>query len=161
MENESKGRNEGREGEGSGWGKEPGTGRSGFMDGFVPDVIKRLFVAGLGAVFASEEGIRRLATEFSLPKEMAGYLVSQAQATKNELFRIVAGEVRGFLESINLGAELKKILTSLTFEVKMQIRLLPSDDEKGIRPDIRGAMKVIQDNKASDENPSEQTKREG
>ena len=54
--------------------------------------------------------LRRLATEFSLPKDVASFLVSQAQTTKDELFRIVAREMREFLESINLGAELTKIL---------------------------------------------------
>jgi hypothetical protein len=109
----------------------------------VPELVQRLFVAGMGAVFTSEEGIRKLAKEVSLPKDVTKYLVSQAQTTRNELFRIVAGELRTFLESINLGAELTKILTSLTFEIKMQVRLLPSDKPGTIRPDIKGDVKVI------------------
>ena len=36
-----------------------------------PDLIRRTLYAGLGAVFASEEGIRRIANEFSLPKDVA------------------------------------------------------------------------------------------
>lgn len=122
----------GREGDGEGW-----TSR------VVPEVFKRLFVAGLGAFLSSEEGIRRLASEFSLPKDVATYLVAQAQSTKAELFRIVAREIRSFLESINLGAELTKILTSLTFEVKMQIRLLPSERGNAIVPQVKGDVKVI------------------
>ncbi len=109
----------------------------------VPELVQRLFVAGMGAVFTSEEGIRKLAKEVSLPKDVTKYLVSQAQTTRNELFRIVAGELRTFLESINLGAELTKILTSLTFEIKMQVRLLPSDKPGTIRPDVKGDVKVL------------------
>lgn len=108
----------------------------------VPHLVQRLFVAGMGAVFTSEEGIRKLASEVSLPKDVTKYLVSQAQTTRNELFRIVAREIRSFLESINLGAELTKILTSLTFEIKMQVRLLPSGKPGTIRPEITGDVKV-------------------
>jgi hypothetical protein len=111
----------------------------------VPELVQRLFVAGMGAVFTSEEGIRKLASEVSLPKDVTKYLVSQAQTTRDELFRIVAREIRSFLESINLGAELTKILTSLTFEIKMQVRLLPSDKPGTIRPEIKGDVKVHKD----------------
>lgn len=120
-----------------------GSDSEGWTSRVVPDLVKRLFVAGMGAFLTSEEGIRRLATEFSLPKEVASYLVTQAQTTKSELFRVVAREIRSFLESINLGAELTKILTSLTFEVKMQIRLLPSDKGNAIVPQIKGDVKVV------------------
>ena len=109
----------------------------------MPEMVKRLFMAGLGAVFTSEEGVRRMAKEFSLPKDVAGYLINQAQTTKDELFRIVAREIREFLESINLGAELTKILTSLTFEIKMQVRLLPNEKQDAIRPEIKGSVNVI------------------
>lgn len=109
----------------------------------VPDLVQRLFVAGMGAVFTSEEGIRKLAKDVSLPKDVTKYLVSQAQTTRDELFRIVAREIRTFLDSINLGAELTKILTSLTWEIKMQVRLLPSDKPGLIRPDVKSDVKVI------------------
>jgi hypothetical protein len=109
----------------------------------VPELVQRLFVAGMGAVFTSEEGIRKLASEVSLPKDVTRYLVSQAQTTRNELSRIVAREIRSFLESINLGAEVTKILTSLTFEIKMQVRLLPSGKPGTIRPEIKGDVKVV------------------
>ncbi len=107
----------------------------------VPDLVQRLFISGMGAVFTSEEGIRKLAKDVSLPKDVTRYLVSQAQTTRDDLFRIVAGEIRHFLESINLGAELTKILTSLTFEIKMQVRLLPSTGG-AVKPDIKGDVKV-------------------
>jgi hypothetical protein len=108
----------------------------------VPELVQRLFVAGMGAVFTSEEGIRKLAKDVSLPKDVTKYLVSQAQTTREQLFRIVARELRSFLESINLGAELTKILTSLTFEIKMQVRLLPSGKPGTIRPDVQGDVTV-------------------
>jgi len=101
-----------------------------------------LVLAGVGALLTSEEGIRRLASEYSLPKDVAVFLINQGRATKNELFRLMAREFRDFLNSINLGQEITKALTSLTFEVKMQVRLLPSDKAGSVRPDIKGDLKV-------------------
>ena len=65
-------------------------------DAWVPDLVKRTLFAGMGAIGASEEGVRRLASEFSLPKDVASYLISQVNGTKQELFRIVGGEMRAF-----------------------------------------------------------------
>jgi len=114
----------------------------GFRSRMVPDLVKRLVVAGVGALLTSEEGIRRLASEYSLPKDVALFLINQGRATKNELFRLMAREFRDFLNSINLGQEITKALTSLTWEVKMQVRLLPSDRAGLVRPDVRADMKV-------------------
>ena len=110
------------------------------LEGLVPDLLKRTFYAGLGAIFTSEEGIRRIANEFSLPKDVATYLVSQAQGTKDELFRIVAAELRGFLESLNLNDELKRLLTSLSFEIKTEVRFIPNDQQ--VKPSVKQTVAV-------------------
>lgn len=100
------------------------------LEGLVPEIVRRTFYAGLGAVFTTEEGVRKLANEFSLPKDVATFLIQQAGTTKNELFRIVAGELREFLEGLNLNEELKRLLTSLSFEIKTEIRFIPNDAQK-------------------------------
>jgi hypothetical protein len=113
------------------------------LEGLVPDLVKRTFYAGLGAVFTTEEGIRKLATEFSLPKDVASYLINSAQSTKDELFRIVAKEMREFLENMNLGNEIAKILTTLSFEIKTEIRFIPnSESVGGVKPDLKKQVTV-------------------
>ncbi len=111
------------------------------LEGLVPEIVRRTFYAGLGAVFTTEEGVRRLANEFSLPKDVARYLIQQAQSTKDELFRIVAAELRGFLESLNLNEELQHLLTSLSFEIKTEIRFIPND-QKVLKPKIKNRVAV-------------------
>ncbi len=115
----------------------------GFVEGMVPDGLKKLLYAGIGALVSGEEGARRMASDLSLPKDAAGYLLAQVQSTKRELFRIIAGEIRDFLEGINIGAEIQRILTSLTFEIKMQVRLKPSKNDNGVRPEVKGKVKVL------------------
>jgi hypothetical protein len=115
----------------------------GQITGLVPDLVKRTFYAGLGAVFTTEEGIRKLANEFSLPKDVASYLINSAQSTKDELFRIVAKEMREFLENVNLTQEFAKLLTTLSFEIKTEIRFIPNDEAVGgVKPDIKKAVQV-------------------
>jgi len=111
------------------------------LEGLVPEMVRRLFYAGLGAVFTTEEGVRRLATEFSLPKDVARFLIQQAQSTKDDLFRVVAAELRGFLESLNLNEELQRLLTSLSFEIKTEIRFIPND-QKVLKPRIKSKVAV-------------------
>jgi hypothetical protein len=113
------------------------------LEAFVPDLVKRTFYAGLGAVFTTEEGIRKLANEFSLPKDVVAYLVNGAQSTKDELYKVVARELRGFLEGLNLSQELAKLLTTLSFEVKMEARFIPNDEAVGgVKPDVRKKVTV-------------------
>jgi hypothetical protein len=95
---------------------------------FVPDMLKKALVAGLGVLFTTEEGIRRMATDFSLPKDVVTFLVAQANATKSELFKVVGREIREFLTSINLHEEIAKLLTNVSFEIKTEIRFIPNDE---------------------------------
>ena len=126
------------------------------LEGLIPEVVKRTFYAGLGAVFTTEEGIRRLTNEFSLPKDVAAYLVQQAQSTKNEFLRIVAEEVRKFLENMNINEELLRLLTSLSFEVKTEIRFVPNQ-QKLVRPKVKNRLKVRRQKKdeATEDEPPE------
>jgi hypothetical protein len=113
------------------------------LERLLPDIVKRTFYAGLGAVFTTEEGIRKIASDFHLPKDVANYLIQQAASSKDELFRIVAKELRAFLETINLNQELQKLLTSLSFEIKTEVRFIPNDEAVGgVKPDVKRDVSV-------------------
>jgi len=100
--------------------------------GFVPEFMRKVAVAGLGAIFMTEEGIRSLAGQLKLPKEVLGYILGQAEKTKDEVGRVVSEELRRFLQSEKLRDELIKLVSGMTIEVKAQIRLVPPEEsEKG------------------------------
>ena len=101
------------------------------VGGIVPDLIRKAVVAGLGAVFMSEEGIRKLAGQLKLPKEALGYIVQQADKTKGEVSRVIGEELRRFLNSELLRQELLQMLTGVTVEIKAEVRLRPDPDAKG------------------------------
>lgn len=102
---------------------------------FVPDFVRRMAWAGLGAVFMSEEGIRRLAGQMKLPKEALGFLLAQAEKTKVDVGRVVSEEVRKLLQSDRLRDELLKIIAGMTIEVRAEVKLVP-DRVKGKAPSL-------------------------
>ena len=111
------------------------------LEQFIPDIVRRTILGGIGAVFASEEGIRKIASEVSLPKDVVNFLLQQATNSKDEVLRVVAKEVRGFLESANLSAEMQKLLTQLSLEVKTEVRFIPNDEAVGgVKPDFKRKM---------------------
>ncbi len=105
--------------------------RSDGRAGFVPEFMRKVAVAGLGALFMTEEGLRAMAGQLKLPKEVLGYILGQAEKTKDEVGRVVSEELRRFLQSEKLRDEVLKLLSGMTVEVKAQIRLVPAErDEK-------------------------------
>jgi len=95
--------------------------------GFVTEFVRKVAVVGLGALFMTEEGLRALAGQLKLPKELLGVILTQAERTKSEVGRIVSEEVRRFLQSDRLRDEVLKLLSQMTIEVKAEIRLKPDD----------------------------------
>ena len=65
--------------------------------------------------------------DMKLPKDIAHYLFAQVDETKNGLFRVVAKEMRDFLEHTNFAGEMQKLLTTVQFEVNTTIRFTPND----------------------------------
>jgi hypothetical protein len=114
------------------------------VEAMIPEIVKKTFAAGLGALFTTEEGIRRLAKDLSLPKDVAGYLAHTAGDAKDELLRLIAREVREFLESVNLSEEVSKMLTMLSFEIKTEIRFIPNDEQYGggVKPDVKARVGI-------------------
>lgn len=113
------------------------------VEAMIPEIVKKTFAAGLGALFTTEEGIRRLAKDLSLPKDVAGYLAHTAGDAKDELLRLIAREVREFLESVNLSEEISKMLTMLSFEIKTEIRFIPNDEQYGgLKPDVKARVGI-------------------
>lgn len=113
------------------------------VEGLFRDVLKRTVSQGAGARQLTEETVRSLVNEMKLPREIAAFTLQQADTIKSEVVRVVAGEVRNFLEEANLGEELAKILTSLSFEVRTEIRFIPNDE--ALKPNVRSRIGVKTD----------------
>jgi hypothetical protein len=56
--------------------------------------------------------------------------VGAASRSKDDIMRVAAGEVRSWLERLNLHEELGKALAKLVIEVKTEVRFRPTEDGK-------------------------------
>lgn len=119
----------------------PGPAQGSGPVGGLQDTLRKALLAGMGALFLTEEGARRLAREWKLPKELIGYLGSQASGAKDEVLRIFSDEVRRFLESEAVRREFAKALSSLVIDVKAEIRIRPAEDGKLV-PDVKADVKA-------------------
>lgn len=112
------------------------------IEALVPDLVRRTFTAGLGAVFSTEDSIRKMAKDLNVPN-VAGYLGEAADNTKDKILEVVAREVREFLAHVNLSEEIARLLTTLSFEVKTEIRFIPNSERyTGVEPDVKAAVRV-------------------
>jgi hypothetical protein len=129
------------------------------LEHLVPELVKKTFAAGMGAVFSTEEGIRKIAREVSLP-DVVGYAASSTGAAKDKVFEIVARETREFLANLNLTEEIAKILTTLSFEIKTEIRFIPNSERLiGSEPDVKASVKVKRNDKTVDETDKDRDSR--
>jgi hypothetical protein len=107
--------------------------------GFIGDVVRKAVLTGVGALFLTEEGARKLAREWKLPKELASYLVSQAAGAKDEILRVVGNEMRRFFESEAFRHEIERYLGSVTIQVNAEIQLKPSSPRA--KPGVKASVK--------------------
>ena len=67
--------------------------------------------------------------------------VGAASRSKDDIMRVAAGEMRTWLEHLNLNEELAKALAKLVIEVKTEIRFRPNEDGKLV-PETTNDVKV-------------------
>ncbi|HUK67009.1 MAG TPA: hypothetical protein VLV17_09300 [Anaeromyxobacteraceae bacterium] len=110
--------------------------------GFVAETVRKAVLTGLGAFFLTEEGLRNLAREWKLPKDIVSFVAAQAGGAKDELLRVVSEEVRKFFESEALRREFLRLLTSMSIEIHAELSLKPASGSKHLEPRMKvGAVK--------------------
>jgi hypothetical protein len=110
------------------------------LERLMPELIRRVLEAGLDKL--GQENVRNLLGEMRLPKEILAVLFAQLDETKTGLYRVFAKEIRDFLEHTNFSDEIARVLTTLSFEIKTEVRFVPNDSRLGATPDIRSKVRV-------------------
>jgi hypothetical protein len=99
-------------------------------DGGLGDLASRLIRVGAEAVSVGAEKIRERSADLH-PKDLVSGAASLGVKGKDELVTLVAGEVRGYLNKLKVGEEIRSLLTNHGLEVSASIRLKPvaAEDE--------------------------------
>ena len=97
------------------------------LEGVIPEIVRRAVELGVEKTLEAPDNVKQFVGDMKLPKEIASYLLQQIDETKNGLFRVVAKEIRDFLEHTNFAGEVQKLLTTVQFEVNTTIRFTPND----------------------------------
>jgi hypothetical protein len=93
------------------------------LEGFA----RRAIESGVFRMQQTEEGLRSIASAV-VPRELINKTLDGVDTAKSEAVAVVGRELRTFLSNLNVGEELSKILTSVSFEVRMQVRFVPNED---------------------------------
>ena len=133
--------------EGSGGGRERARH---LVERMIKEGVKRAVEKGVEQLTEGPENLRQYLHDLKMPKEVASYVFSQADETKNGLYRVVAKEFRDFLEHTNLAEEITRALTTLSFEIKTEIRFIPNDTRlegggegpRKPKPEVKSSVRV-------------------
>ncbi len=132
---------------------EPAAAEAAAGSGGLQDALRKALLAGMGALFLTEEGARRLAREWKIPKEVIGYIGQQASGAKDEVLRVFSDEVRRFFESEAVRREFARALSSMVIEVKAEIRVRPTEDGK-LQPEVKADVKARRPAEAKEPDPT-------
>jgi len=100
------------------------------IDQVIPDLIRKTFYAGLGVIATSEESIRKIAGDMSLPKEVVQKVVRQAESTKSDVSRIIQSEFRHFLSNLDVAQVVKGAIDDLDIDISVRIRGKKDDADR-------------------------------
>lgn len=100
-------------------------------DGKIEGILKKVLTTGVTAAFMTEESVRALLKDVPLPKDIVGGLLENAKNTKTEFVAGVKNELKMYLDKIDLGKEIDKIVEKYDFQINATISLKKKKKAKG------------------------------
>jgi len=94
--------------------------------GTVTDLARKILLTGLGAIFMTEEGIRKSLGDLKVPKDAVSGLLDMMKRQKNEVLSAVATELGNFLSKVKVHEELRKALTGLQVHLDAKLTFDPT-----------------------------------
>ncbi len=95
--------------------------------GLLQELVRKAVQTTISTISSTEEGVRTVVGAVA-EKDLLNHAVASVDATRREAVAILGREIHGFLENLNVGEELAKILTSVSFEIRTEVRFVPNED---------------------------------
>ncbi len=128
------------------------------FEGFIPDLVRRAVERSVQAILHSDEGRKSLVAAL-MPRELLHTVMQQIDGTKREAVAMIGREMQQFLQTLNVGAELTKILTSVQFEINTSVRFIPNEDGT-LRSEVKASGRpVMTERKAGAKKPRKRARK--
>lgn len=101
------------------------------------DLARKILLTGVGAIFMTEETVRKSLSELKLPTDAVGALVDSVKKQKNEVLELVAVELGNFFAKVKVHEELQKALKGMQIHLDAKI----SFDKAGESPRTKVTVK--------------------
>lgn len=92
------------------------------------ETIKKVFTAGVGAAFMTEEGIRSYLSDLKLPKELLNLIIQSANKSKDEITQRISKEAVSVIQKIDFVKEFSKFAESHKFKISAEIDIVKKDN---------------------------------
>jgi hypothetical protein len=85
------------------------------------EMMKKVVMTGVGAIFLSEETIRNYLGKIELPKELWNGLIENANKTKKEFLVNFSKEAANILSQIDFAKEAQRFFEGQTMKINIEI----------------------------------------
>ncbi len=85
--------------------------------------IRKILTTGVGAALMTENGIRNAFSDIKLTRQATDYIARQAQKGKEEFTKVFAGELKRFLDHVDL----HKALAGMKLHIEATITVGPKE----------------------------------
>jgi len=87
------------------------------------EFVKKILTVGIGTIFLTEESIRKLVTDFKLPKELLGGLLDSASKTKKDFIESFSKEIVAQLKtSVDPQKLTQELIENNEFEITIKVK---------------------------------------
>ena len=117
------------------------------------ETVRKALASGFRAARVGEEKLRGMVGD-AMPKDVTNYVKGAIDTGRDEIVRIVGNQVKRFLEGIDVGGEVAKILTAVSFEIRTEIRFIPND--KKLKPEVKMTVRSKRGGKGKDGGDAEE-----
>ena len=103
----------------------------------LPGLVKR--IVSTGVEHLTDEALRKLGADVEVPGEIEGVDAENAPRVRREITRLLGKEIRDVVGSNVVSQEIQRLMTSVTFEIKTEIRLRPVEESA---PRVRSRVRL-------------------
>ncbi len=105
--------------------------------GGMTELARKILLTGVGAVFMTEETIRKTLGDLKLPKDAVGSVVESLKKQKDDVLQLVAVELSNFFSKVKVHEELQKALKGMQIHLDAKISFDKAADASHAKVEIK------------------------